>query len=114
MVSDLGDEIAETDANPMLVCGEGKGCRAVDSRVILKKKKSTLEQSKIPAGCSGGDFFVLPSRVLKKAANVIASDRRSRSNLVFSSKNRDCFVVSLLAMTNSDFFRTLLSAFCGD
>ena len=39
MVSDSGDEIAETDANPVLVYGEGKGCRAVDSRVILKKKE---------------------------------------------------------------------------
>ena len=38
MVSDLGDEIAETDANPVLVYGVGKGCKAVDSRVILKKK----------------------------------------------------------------------------
>jgi hypothetical protein len=38
MVSDLGDEIAETDAKPVPVHGEGKGCRAVDSRVILKKK----------------------------------------------------------------------------
>jgi hypothetical protein len=38
MVSDLGDEIAETDANPVPVHGEGKGCRAVDSRVILEKK----------------------------------------------------------------------------
>jgi hypothetical protein len=38
MVSDLGDEIAETDAKPVPVHGEGKSCRAVDSRVILKKK----------------------------------------------------------------------------
>ena len=38
MISDLGDEIAETDANPVLVYGEGKGCKVVDSRVILKKK----------------------------------------------------------------------------
>ena len=38
MVSDLGDEIVETDAKPVPVYGEGKGCRAVASRVILKKK----------------------------------------------------------------------------
>jgi hypothetical protein len=38
MVSNLGDEIAETDANPVPAHGEGKGCRTVDSRVILKKK----------------------------------------------------------------------------
>ena len=56
MVSDLDDEIVETDAKPVPVYGEGKGCRAVDSRVILKKKEYPLEQSKIPAGCSGRDF----------------------------------------------------------
>jgi hypothetical protein len=43
----------------VLVYGEGKGCRAVDSRVILKKKKYLLEQSKIPARLFWQGFFVL-------------------------------------------------------
>lgn len=38
MVSDLSDEIAETDANPILVYEEGKGLKVVDARIILKKK----------------------------------------------------------------------------
>lgn len=38
MVYDLRDEVAETDANPVLVYEEGKGLKAVDARVILKKK----------------------------------------------------------------------------
>jgi len=38
LVSDLDDEVAETDANPILVYEEGKGCRVVDARVILKRK----------------------------------------------------------------------------
>jgi acetate---CoA ligase (ADP-forming) len=38
LVSDFEDEIAETDANPVLLYEEGKGCRAVDARVILKKR----------------------------------------------------------------------------
>jgi hypothetical protein len=38
MVSDLGDEIVETDAKMVPVYGVGKGCRRVDSRFILKKK----------------------------------------------------------------------------
>jgi acetyltransferase len=38
MILDLADEIAETDANPVLVYEEGKGVRVVDARVILKKK----------------------------------------------------------------------------
>jgi acetyltransferase len=38
LVSDLEDDIAETDANPILLYEEGKGCRVVDARVILKKK----------------------------------------------------------------------------
>jgi acetyltransferase len=38
MVSDLGDEIAETDANPVLVYEAGKGLKVVDARIILKKK----------------------------------------------------------------------------
>ena len=39
MVYDLSDEIAETDANPVLVYEEGKGLKVVDARVILKIKK---------------------------------------------------------------------------
>jgi len=38
MVADLDDEIAETDANPILLYEEGKGCRVVDARVILKQR----------------------------------------------------------------------------
>ncbi len=38
MVYDLRDEIAETDANPILVYEEGKGVKAVDARIILKRK----------------------------------------------------------------------------
>jgi len=36
MVSDMADEIAETDANPVLVYE--KGLKVVDARIILKKK----------------------------------------------------------------------------
>ncbi|MCL4560390.1 MAG: acetate--CoA ligase family protein, partial [Chloroflexi bacterium] len=38
MILDLEDEIAETDANPVLVYAEGKGVKVVDARIILKKK----------------------------------------------------------------------------
>jgi acetyltransferase len=38
LVFDLGDEIAETDANPIMLYEEGKGLCLVDARVILKKK----------------------------------------------------------------------------
>ncbi len=38
MVYDLRDEVAETDANPVLVYEEGKGLKVVDARVILKQK----------------------------------------------------------------------------
>jgi acetyltransferase len=38
LVADLDDEIAETDANPILLYEEGKGCRVVDARVILKQR----------------------------------------------------------------------------
>ncbi len=38
MVYDLRDEIAETDANPVLVYEEGKGLKVVDARIILKKQ----------------------------------------------------------------------------
>ncbi len=39
MVSDLGDEIAETDANPIMLYEEGKGLKVVDARIILRPKK---------------------------------------------------------------------------
>ena len=38
MIFDLGDEILETDANPVLVYDEGDGICIVDARVILKGK----------------------------------------------------------------------------
>jgi acetyl coenzyme A synthetase (ADP forming)-like protein len=38
MVYDLRDEVAETDANPVLLYEEGKGLKVVDARIILKKK----------------------------------------------------------------------------
>jgi acetyltransferase len=37
MVYDLRDEVAETDANPVLVYEEGHGLKVVDARIILKK-----------------------------------------------------------------------------
>ena len=36
MILDLKDEIAETDANPIMLYEEGKGLKIVDARVILK------------------------------------------------------------------------------
>ena len=39
IVYDLEDEIAETDANPVIVYEKGKGLKVVDARIILKKKK---------------------------------------------------------------------------
>ena len=38
LVFDLGDEIAESDANPVLVYEKGQGVKLVDARIILKKK----------------------------------------------------------------------------
>ena len=38
MVYDLRDEVAETDANPVLLYEERKGLKVVDARIILKKK----------------------------------------------------------------------------
>ena len=35
-VADLGDEIAESDANPSLVYEAGKGVKIVDARIILR------------------------------------------------------------------------------
>jgi len=37
MIVDLSDEVAESDANPVLVYEEGKGLKVVDARIILKK-----------------------------------------------------------------------------
>ncbi|MBE3110756.1 MAG: acetate--CoA ligase family protein [Acidobacteria bacterium] len=37
MVADLGDEVAESDANPTLLYEVGKGVKIVDARIILKK-----------------------------------------------------------------------------
>jgi acetate---CoA ligase (ADP-forming) len=38
MITDLGDEIKESDANPILVYEEGKGVKVVDARIILTDK----------------------------------------------------------------------------
>ncbi len=38
MITDLKDDISESDANPVLVYAEGKGLKVVDARIILKKK----------------------------------------------------------------------------
>ena len=38
VVYDLQDEIAETDANPVMVYEKGQGLKVVDARIILKKK----------------------------------------------------------------------------
>ena len=38
MIIDLKDEIAESDANPVLVYEEGSGLKVADARIILKKK----------------------------------------------------------------------------
>jgi len=38
MITDLSDEVLETDANPVLVYEEGKGVQIVDARIILKEK----------------------------------------------------------------------------
>jgi acetate---CoA ligase (ADP-forming) len=37
MIADLGDEIIESDANPTLVYGVGRGVKIVDARIILKR-----------------------------------------------------------------------------
>ncbi|HNT73929.1 MAG TPA: acetate--CoA ligase family protein [Anaerolineae bacterium] len=36
MITDLGDEIAESDANPVMVYTEGQGLKVVDARIILR------------------------------------------------------------------------------
>ena len=36
MITDLSNEIAETDANPAFVYEEGKGVQILDARIILK------------------------------------------------------------------------------
>ena len=38
MIVDLADEVAESDANPVLVYEEGQGVKVVDARIILKRK----------------------------------------------------------------------------
>lgn len=38
MIYDLADEIAESDANPILLYSDGEGLRVADARVILKSK----------------------------------------------------------------------------
>jgi acetyltransferase len=38
MILDLKDEVAESDANPVLVYEDGKGLKVVDARIILTKK----------------------------------------------------------------------------
>ncbi len=38
MITDMVDEISESDANPVLVYEEGKGVKIVDARIILKEK----------------------------------------------------------------------------
>ncbi len=38
MILELGDEISESDANPVLVYETGRGLKVVDARIILKKK----------------------------------------------------------------------------
>jgi acetate---CoA ligase (ADP-forming) len=38
MITDLSDEISESDANPIIVYEEGKGVTIVDARIILKEK----------------------------------------------------------------------------
>jgi acetate---CoA ligase (ADP-forming) len=38
MIGDLGDEVLETDANPVIVYDEGDGVCIVDARIILKDK----------------------------------------------------------------------------
>jgi acetyl coenzyme A synthetase (ADP forming)-like protein len=38
MIIDLGDEIAESDANPVLVYKKDEGAKVVDARIILKEK----------------------------------------------------------------------------
>lgn len=38
MIEDLKGEVAESDANPVLVYEDGKGIKVVDARIILKKK----------------------------------------------------------------------------
>jgi len=38
MITDLADEVSESDANPVLVYEEGKGVQVVDARIILKEK----------------------------------------------------------------------------
>jgi len=38
MITDLADEVLESDANPVLVYEQGQGVKVVDARIILKEK----------------------------------------------------------------------------
>ncbi len=40
MITDLSDEVSESDANPVIVYEEGDGVTIVDARIILKDKKA--------------------------------------------------------------------------
>jgi acetyltransferase len=45
MIYDLEDEIAESDANPVLVYEESKGVTVVDARIILKNNEMEEEDA---------------------------------------------------------------------
>jgi acetyltransferase len=45
MIYDLQDEIAESDANPVLVYEEGQGVTVVDARIILKDNEEQAEEA---------------------------------------------------------------------
>lgn len=40
MIHELGDEIFESDANPVIVYAEGEGVKVVDARIILKEQEA--------------------------------------------------------------------------
>ncbi len=42
MITELGDEISESDANPVLVYAEGKGIKIVDARIVLSARNETI------------------------------------------------------------------------
>jgi acetyltransferase len=41
MITELGDEIGESDANPVLVYPEGGGVKIVDARIVLNAQNET-------------------------------------------------------------------------
>lgn len=59
MVSDLGDEIAETDTNPVLVCGEGEGCRCSRPARYPEEEEILARTIKNPCRLFWQGFFVL-------------------------------------------------------